>query len=153
MDWDRTLGFSPAASKSPHERTYPWAWVLPAEPGSPLAIPSGGWATFPTHGTVPYIQCCGTFELLVWMLLVCPFLCLCGLSCTWVCTFWWFLCWWFLTSSRYTDVHSSHLFLYVITGRRQAKWIKTVGEYFMVLKVPASKEEIGDSLDKYSGQL
>ena len=30
-------------------------WVLPAETRSPLTFPSGGWATFPTLGTVPHI--------------------------------------------------------------------------------------------------
>ena len=30
--------------------------------------------------------------------------------------FWWFLCWWFFSSSSYTDVLSSHLFLYVVSG-------------------------------------
>ena len=38
----------------------------------------------------------------------------------------------------------------MISGRGKAKWIKTVGEYFMGFKVPASREEIGYSLDKYS---
>ena len=28
--------------------------------------------------------------------------------------------------------------------------MKTAGEYFMGFKVPGSREEIGDSLDKYS---
>ena len=28
----------------PHERTYPWTWVLCAGPRFPLAFPSGSWA-------------------------------------------------------------------------------------------------------------
>ena len=35
---------------------------------------------------------------------------------------------WVLSFSRYTDVRSFYLFLYVISGRGSAKWIKTVGE-------------------------
>ena len=38
----------------------------------------------------------------------------------------------------------------MISGRMKEKWIKRVGEYFMGFKVPTSREEIGDSLDKYS---
>ena len=38
----------------------------------------------------------------------------------------------------------------MISGREQAKWIKTEGHYFMGFKVPGSREEIGDSLDKDS---
>ena len=40
----------------PHRRTQPRAWVLPAEPRSPLAFQSGSWATFPMLGMVPHIQ-------------------------------------------------------------------------------------------------
>ena len=50
----------------------------------------------------------------------------------------------------YADVDSSHLFLYVINGRGSATQITTGGEYSIDFKVPASREEIGDSLDKYS---
>ena len=32
----------------------------------------------------------------------------------------------------------------------KAKWVKAVGEYSMGFKVPTSREEIGDPLDKYS---
>ena len=42
------------ASLIPHGRTYLWAWVLPTQTRSPLAFPSGGWATFPMCGTVPH---------------------------------------------------------------------------------------------------
>ena len=41
-----------------------------------------------------------------------------------------------------TNVHSSHLILYVISGRWKAKWIKTVGEYSTGFKVPTNREEI-----------
>ena len=30
------------------------------------------------------------------------------------------------------------------------KWLKTVGVYYMIFKVPALREEIGDPLDTYS---
>ena len=59
-------------------------------------------------------------------------------------------CWWVLSSSGITGTHNSHLVLYVIRSRAKAKWIKTMGEYFMGFKVPARREEIGDFLDKYS---
>ena len=43
------------------------------------------------------------------------------------------------------------LFLYVCDQwQGVAKWIKTEEEYFVGLTVPANREEIGDSLDKYS---
>ena len=37
----------------------------------------------------------------------------------------------------------------MIGGRGRQNGL-TAGEYFMVFKVPASREETGDSLDKYS---
>ena len=49
-----------------------------------------------------------------------------------------------------TDVHSSHVFSYVISGNGLSKWIKTVGESFIGFEISASREELGDSLDKYS---
>ena len=32
----------------------------------------------------------------------------------------------------------------------KVKWFKTAGVYYMILKVPALREEIGDPLDMYS---
>ena len=37
----------------------------------------------------------------------------------------------------------------MISGRGKAIWIKTAGEYSVGFKVPTSREEIGDPLDKY----
>ena len=34
--------------------------------------------------------------------------------------------------------------------RGKAKWFKSVGMYYMIFKVPALREEIGDPLDMYS---
>ena len=33
--------------------------------------------------------------------------------------------------------------------RRKAKWFKRAGVYYMIFKVPALREEIGDPLDIY----
>ena len=50
----------------------------------------------------------------------------------------------------FTDIHNSHLVLYVIRGRAKLKWMKTVGEYSMEFKLLTGKEQIGDPLEKYS---
>ena len=39
---------------------------------------------------------------------------------------------------------------FVIGWRGKVKWFKTAGVYYMIFKVPALREEIGDPLDMYS---
>ena len=39
---------------------------------------------------------------------------------------------------------------FVIGYRGRVKWLKTAGVYYMIFKVPALREEIGDPLDMYS---
>ena len=39
---------------------------------------------------------------------------------------------------------------FVIGCRGKAKWFKTAGVYYMIVKVPALIEEMGDPLDMYS---
>ena len=62
----------------------------------------------------------------------------------------WSLCWWVSSSSRHTGVLRSHLLFYVIIWKGKAKLIKTAAVYFIRLKVPTRREEIGDPLDKCS---
>ena len=38
---------------------------------------------------------------------------------------------------------------FVIGCRGKAKWFKTAGVYYMIFKVPALREEMGDPLDIY----
>ena len=38
---------------------------------------------------------------------------------------------------------------FVIGWRGKAKWYKTAGVYYMIFKIPALREEIGDPLDIY----
>ena len=39
---------------------------------------------------------------------------------------------------------------FVIGCRGKVKWFKTAGVHYMIFKVPALREEIGDPLDMYS---
>ena len=54
------------------------------------------------------------------------------------------------SSRRYLGVHSFYLLFFVIGCRGKVKWFKTAGVYYVVFKVPALREEIGDSFDMYS---
>ena len=50
----------------------------------------------------------------------------------------------------YPGVHRFYLLFFVITWRGKAKWFKIAGMYYMIFKVPALREEIGDPLDMYN---
>ena len=60
------------------------------------------------------------------------------------------LCWWVSSSRSYPGVHSLYLLFFVIGCRGKVKWFKTAGVYYMIVKVPALIEEMGDPLDMYS---
>ena len=61
-----------------------------------------------------------------------------------------FLCWWVSSSRRYPGVHGFYLLFFMGGCRGKVKWFKRAGVYCMIFKVPALREEIGDSLDMYS---
>ena len=46
--------------------------------------------------------------------------------------------------------HGFYLLFFMVGSRGKVKWFKTAGVYYMILKVPALREEIGDPLDMYS---
>ena len=50
------------------------------------------------------------------------------------------------SSRRYLGVHSFYLLFFVIGCRGKLKWFKTAGVYYMIVKVQALREEIGDGL-------
>ena len=39
---------------------------------------------------------------------------------------------------------------FMVGCRGKAKWFKRAGVYYMIFKIPALREEIGDPLDMYS---
>ena len=51
---------------------------------------------------------------------------------------------------RYPGVHGFYLVFFMVGHRGKAKWFKRSGVYYMIFKVPALREEIGDPLDMYS---
>ena len=50
---------------------------------------------------------------------------------------------------RYPGVHDFYLFFFMVGCRGKVKWFKRAGVYYMIFKVPALREEIGDPLDMY----
>ena len=47
-------------------------------------------------------------------------------------------------------VFTASTYFFVISCRGKVKCFKTAGVYYMIFKVPALREEIGDPLDMYS---
>ena len=62
---------------------------------------------------------------------------------------WWFLCWWVSSSIRYPGVHSFYLLFFVIGCMGKEKWFKRAVVYYMIFKVTALREGIGDVMDIY----
>ena len=50
---------------------------------------------------------------------------------------------------RYPGVHSFYLHFFMVGHRGKAKWFKRAGVHYMIFKVPALREEIGDPLEIY----
>ena len=53
----------------------------------------------------------------------------------------------FSSSRKYPGVHSFYLLFFIVGCREKAKWFKRAGVYYIIFKVPALREEIGDPLE------